>query len=252
MTGSGVTNLGFCAGDFDGDGKSDFVQSWKNGNSIALSVFKSNGSSFAPYGTWTMPVGYSTLKILPVDIDGDGKTDIARVWNNNGKLAMNIFKSTGSSYSSSFATTFNEGSGNLGFIPCDYDGDGKTDIIQFWNNGGFLGVIVYKSTGTSYYAAASWTLQESSTNVGFANVDFNGDAKEEFIQGWNSNNYLSIITFYSSGTNINSYALSYPTQGYQNLGLLPIKFSGSSKTGFVQVFNNNNKSAFIKYEPINY
>jgi hypothetical protein len=251
MTGSGATQLGLVPADFDGDGKSDFIQCWKNGNYLGLKAFKSNGTSFSTYGTWTMPVGYGTLKFLPVDIDGDSKTDIAQLWNNNGQLGINVLKSNGTSFSSFFSTTFSQGSGNIGFIPADYDGDGKTDIIQFWNNNNSLGVIVYRSTGSSYYSAWSGTMSEGASNVGFAPVDYNADGKMDFVQGWSNNGKMSVVLYKSNGSSYVNFNNDNTQQGSGNLALLPIKRTGEGKTGFVQVFNNGNKTAFIRYWPTN-
>jgi hypothetical protein len=251
MNGIGTGNVGFLAADFDGDGKSDFVQGWNNGNHLAFNVFKSNSTSFSYYSTFTMPLGSGSLRLLPVDMDGDGKTDIAQLWNNNGKMGLNIYKSTGTSYIYSYSTTFNEGSGNIGVFPADYNGDGKTDIVELWSNNGSLAEIVYKSTGSSYVDAGGGTFSEGSGNVGFAPVDYNADGKFDFIQGWSNNGKMSILLYKSNGSSYIDFNNSNTQQGSPNIGLVPVRRAGLGKTGFVQVWNNNNKTAFIRYWPVN-
>jgi hypothetical protein len=43
-----------------------------------------------------------------------------------------------------------QGSSALAWLTGDVNGDGKTDIIQPWSNGGGLGMVAYTSDGTGY------------------------------------------------------------------------------------------------------
>ncbi|MFL5811908.1 MAG: FG-GAP-like repeat-containing protein [Flavisolibacter sp.] len=252
MFGAGATSLGFVPADVNGDGKTDLVQGWKNGNNLALTVFTSNGSSFSRTWDGTTVSGYQNLRLLPVDYNGDGKTDIAQLWNNNGQLGIVVFRSTGSSYTLAFSTTVASGSNNIGFIPADYDGDGKTDIIQMWNNGGSLGVVVIRSSGSNYSVAWNGTMPQGSPNVGFVPVDYDGDGLMDFVQGWNNNSNLNLLLYRSNGSGY-SYQTNIATrQGYQNLGLLPQRRAGQAKTGLTQVWNNNSYTAFFRYDAITY
>jgi hypothetical protein len=252
MFGAGATNLGFVPADVNGDGKTDLVQAWKNGNNLALTVFTSAGSSFSRTWDGTTVSGYQNLRLLAVDYDGDGKTDIAQLWNNNGQLGIVVFRSTGSSYTLAFSTTVASGSGNVGFIPADYDGDGRTDIVQMWNNGGSLGVVVIRSSGSNYSVAWNGTMPQGSPNVGFVPVDYDGDGLMDFVQGWNNNTKLNLLLYRSTGSGY-SYQTNIGTrQGYQNLGLLAQRRAGQTRTGLTQVWNNNSSTAFFRYDPVTY
>ncbi len=252
MSGSGTGNVGFIPADVNGDGKTDLVQGWRNGNSLYLSMFTSNGSAFVPAGTVGTSNGYQNLRLLPVDMDGDGKTDIAQLWNNGGRLGIIIYRSTGSTYTQTYSTTLSNGSGNVGFIPADYDGDGKTDIIQCWSNGGYLAIDVIRSTGTSYYSAWAGTMAAGASNVGLAPLDYNGDGKMDFVQGWNNGGKLNLLLYQSNGSGYGLLPNIDTRHGSGNLGLVFAKRAGVNKSGFVQVFNNSNSTAFIRYEPLNY
>jgi hypothetical protein len=252
MWGAGSGNLGFVGADVNGDGRTDLVQAWRNGNSMALTVFTSNGTSFTRTWDGTMPSGYQNMKLLPVDYDGDGKTDIAHIWNNNGSVGIIIYRSNGSAYSLSASTTLNSGASNIGFIPADYDGDGRTDILQFWNNNNSLGVGVFRSSGSNYSVTWSAVMPQGSPNVGFVPVDYDGDSRMDFVQGWSNGGSLNLLLYRSSGSGYN-FVRNIPTRhGAYNLGLVPQKRAGIAKTGFFQAWANGSNTAFIRYDPIDY
>jgi hypothetical protein len=252
MWGNGSTSLGFIPADANGDGKTDLVQAWKNGTKLALTLFTSNGSSFTQTWNTTTGSGYQSIALLPVDYDGDGKTDIAHLWNNGGNVGIIIYRSNGSSYSQAASTTVASGTSNMGFIPADYDGDGKTDIIQTWDNSGSVGLAVFRSSGSNYSVAWSGVMSQGSPNVGFTPVDYDGDGKTDLVQGWNNGNKLNFIVYRSSGSAY-SYLTNVATrQGYWNMGLLPQKRAGAARTGVTQVYNNSNYTAFIRYDGITY
>lgn len=253
LTTTSFSNAAFISGDVDGDGKTDLVRAWNNTNKLALTIFSSSGTSFTHAWDGYTTVNYQNLRVLPVDFDGDGKSDIAHLYNQYNSLGIHLFRSDGTAYSLFDNKVMPVGAGNIGFIPADYDGDGRTDIIQFWNNNGLLGLVIFRSTGTSYDLAWIGTMPDSCANVGFAPVDYNGDGKTDFIRGWrDAYNNLSLSLYTSNGSSY-SFHSNIPTRSsYENLGLLPEKRAGEARAGFTLVYNNNARTAFARYEPIEY
>jgi hypothetical protein len=105
-------------GDYDGDGKNDFVVQRNNGGGQARFWRR-----FATGATDTLVFGTPTDRIVPGDYDGDNKTDIAVNRGIGGQIVWFILPSTGAAMQQiTFglsATDFN--------AQGDYDGDGKDE-----------------------------------------------------------------------------------------------------------------------------
>jgi hypothetical protein len=137
-------------GDYDGDGRYDFVV---QRNVSGSGVFWFNQTSA---GIKVEYFGNATDQIVPGDYDGDGKTDLAVIRDVSGTLHWFVSPSTGGSYTE---TPFGLTSSDFP-VPGDYDGDGKTDIAvwrpsatpgqsAFWYQGSTSGAqaVVFGSQG---------------------------------------------------------------------------------------------------------
>lgn len=253
LPGTPFSAAGFVAGDVDGDGLTDLVRAWNNANKLSLTIFNSTGTGFTRTWDGNTNAAYTSLRLLPVDYDGDGKSDIAQLYNQYNSLGINLFRSNGTAYTLKSSRVMPVGAGNIGFIPADYDGDGRTDILQFWNNNGLLGVVVFRSTGSTYDLAWIGTMPDSANNVGFAPVDYNGDGKTDFVRAWkDANNNLALSLYVSDGSSYSFHCNVTTRSSYENLGLLPERRAGESRSGFMLVYNSNAQTAFARYEPIEY
>ena len=107
-------------GDYDGDGKADFVIQRNNGGGQAKFWMSQTtaGLSQVVFGT-------PTDVIVPGDYDGDGKTDLATVRGSAGQILWSI---RGSSGGGGFTQAVWGNSATDFPAMGDYDGDGKTDL----------------------------------------------------------------------------------------------------------------------------
>jgi hypothetical protein len=245
---AGSVNVGIVAGDVNGDGKADLVQCWNKNGKMSFSVFLSNGATFTRQADQFMSQGSVNLGILPVDVDGDGKTDIAQLWNDGGRMAVIVYHSNGSTFDDWGSTKQVEGVNNVGVIAADYDGDGKTDIIQNWDDGGKLHVIVYKSNGSGYGESSSWKSSQGSGNTGFVPLDYDSDGKMDFAQAWNNGGRANVILYHTNGIDYSEAGNYGLTQGAGVVKWLPLKRS-NEKDAFAQIWNNGGKLAFYIYQP---
>jgi hypothetical protein len=94
-----LTDAAWLSGDFDGDGITDLASAAPGGGGSVFTIFHSTGTSFtrlptsAPDGGWA-----DNVKWIAGDFDADGKSDIAAVWNNGGRNAIAMRRSTGAGF----------------------------------------------------------------------------------------------------------------------------------------------------------
>ncbi len=126
-------------GDYDGDGKNDFVIQRNGGSGQAnFWTLSSTGStSVTAFGT---PVDL----VVPGDYDGDGKTDIATARGVAGAIQWQYLSSQNATVN--FATF---GTSATDFpTPGDYDGDGKSDFA-IWRPSASAGASVFWYLGST-------------------------------------------------------------------------------------------------------
>src|SRR5690348_10250423 len=91
--GQGSGALAWLAGDFTGSGKTEIAQPWGNDGRLGLIVDGADaGGSLAPlFGAADMGQGSAALAWLAGDFTGSGKTEIAQLWDNNGRLGLIVY-----------------------------------------------------------------------------------------------------------------------------------------------------------------
>ena len=196
--------------------------------------------------------------LLKGDFDGDGKKDLVQIRDNNGKLSLMTYYGAADGFvagtwvdtQQTYATV---GGVSPNLIAADVDGDGKTDLVQPWNNSGVLYLNVYFATGDKVGAAftnSGWinTTQSFVTGSGGPGLlvaDINGDGKMDLVQQWNNGGLLSLNVYFSHGLGADAtYMLTsggwYATgQSYQSgVGLDPnllvADVDGDGKSDLVQ------------------
>ncbi len=214
------TSVAIASGDFNGDGRPDFVV----GNNYAfgktegnITVFLSNGDgTLKPgvnYGSKAFPTNFQFQFVAVGDFNGDGKLDIAATDTVNG--GIQIFTGNGDGTFTQGSTYRTEPSSvttysTLGIIAGDFNGDGKTDlaVVNCTNNGavctkgatnGDVGVLINNGTG-GFDTVVNYVVALPGTEITAADV--NGDKNLDLIvplYGSNSTVGTSVLVLLGKG-----------------------------------------------------
>ncbi len=160
LTDSTVMNgdkVNIIPGDYNGDGKTDFIRQekgdWDDDDIITAGIYLSNGDGtfkMQPLTDYTVMKG-DLVNIIPGDYNGDGKTDFIRQekgddWVKDDKNTVQVYLSNGDGTFSMKDLTDQTSRNQQRFlrgdlvaiIPGDYNGDRKTDFIRL-ERGGWAG-----------------------------------------------------------------------------------------------------------------
>ena len=85
--------------DFDGDGAIDIMKIWKNGSRMYSDVHLSTGDQFGMH-RWASGQGgmWANMQWFPGDFDGDGQTDLMKIWKSGGRMYSDVHLSTGDQF----------------------------------------------------------------------------------------------------------------------------------------------------------
>ncbi len=192
--------------DIDGDGKTDMLELYPLLTSMRRRTWISNGVGFDE--TSDEP-GMSTSKdarFLPMDVDGDGSTDLVEVYPSLLWWGLRTWISNGSGFDEASndeaASSFSE---NSHFIAMDINGDGKSDLLELRPD--FLSYrrVSWISTGTGFTEGSDEPGITYSEDARFFAMDVNGDGKSDLLElspgfaSWNRRIWLSHGAGFSEG-----------------------------------------------------
>lgn len=167
----------FLLGDFNGDGKTDVAVNSSTLMMVKIVLYLNNGSGGLTLGPETV-LSVSSGVGLALDLNSDGKIDIAGLSFSSGNYFLMVLLNNGSG---SFSRTdYPLSSGVSDIRAGDFNGDGKVDFIAGRFNTLDKSLIAYGNgtggftEGDSFGAAYGWVDQGE---VG----DFNSDGKTDLV-----------------------------------------------------------------------
>lgn len=204
--------------DYNTDGKMDLLVPYANSRWYVL---RSNGSGFSLVDTGIAWSGYQNKPVV-LDIDGDGRDDLALAYNSAWYLRIN----NGNGFNGAVAT----GIVSTNFTyrqKIDYDADGRDDILVPYANSRWY---VLRSTGT--------TLQLVDTGRGSSGydknpqvIDVDGDGRQDLVV-----NGSSKLVFYNRG-NAFSGAVATGIGTQWATTTFPIDYNGDGRMDLIMPGN---------------
>ena len=174
------------SGDFNGDGMGDLLHASEQDGTLALDTFISQGrTGFVRQlgGPKSHPVAMGIL--IPIDVNGDGKTDLVNAFYNNDRLELTTLVSTGKSFSA-LPTEFPAlpGPANQAVLmPADLNGDGLMDLVLSWSNEEgttSIGGLISNGAGFTFRGPAAQPLRAYAP-APLLPLDLDGDGRTDLL-----------------------------------------------------------------------
>jgi len=214
--------------DFNGDGKTDFavVRNTGGGPGGQITWFINLNGTNTTYGSaW----GIATDNFVPVDYDGDGKTDIA-VWRaiSSGQPSGNAFFYILQSQTNTVRV---EDFGQVGDDPTvvdDYDGDNKADLAVYRAGAapGAQSTWYYRTSPGGAISYVPWGQNGDFPAPG----DYDGDNKADFVIQRNNGGGQARFWMNQTTAGIDSVVFGTPSDN-----IVPGDYDGDGKTDIAVV-----------------
>src|SRR5262249_4271418 len=137
-----------------------------------------------------MRQGSGALAWLPVDMQGDGRSEIVQLWNHNNKLGVIVWAPNADYSYSQVCCEGDTGQDivpTMAWLPVHMHGERKTQIVQCWDYKKKLGMNVWAPNADYSYSLAwqSKDMGQGSGALAWQPADMQSDGRTEIVQLWN-------------------------------------------------------------------
>jgi RHS repeat-associated protein len=179
--------------DVSGSGRRDLAGVTRvSSGGIALQLLKSTDAGYAASAQAFPALPWSDHGLLPLDMDGDGRTELLHVGQRAGKLTLTLLtpQEKDGVWRYEQGAVAGAGPDNLPYggvlVPMDVNGDGRVDLVYCYADGGQnLQLQTLLSNGTGFEAGqlTSSTLRYSPT-AQLIPVEFDGDGMADLLYAY--------------------------------------------------------------------
>ncbi|MFY0641615.1 MAG: VCBS repeat-containing protein [Bermanella sp.] len=236
--------------DINGDGRLDIVVTdIKNNNLILTPWITGNQNCAMSQGPITQgPASGKPSFEWPMDIDGNGNTDLLVAWENESEKNVQLisFQSDGQKLVRKQVSLLQISPGETEYWPLDVNADGMVDLALGKKNNNSITLTSAINTDGSFSISQDTSITiENSATLQFWPLDANGDGNVDLVHGKTSGGRLVLTPYLSTG--IGSFkADSSLTTGVNTslqLGFWSMDITGDGSTDLVLAEENNGSIA---------
>jgi hypothetical protein len=236
----------FFFGDFNGDGTTEIGRLWNDNNSVSIEISTVGAGALTTTKWATQQGAFAYDQIwLTGDFTGDGKADLAKVYNNAGTTAIDVYAASaaGNSFTNS---NWVSSSGNIDgqkFVVGHFSSATRMDIAKIWNNNGNFAVTVYESNGTAF-TPSSYLDAAGAFDCQWMVGDFNGDKLTDIVKYYSDTlNKKFSAEVYLSGTKPMTSAVWANLQGVYNEDQIWVTgdFTGDGKDDVAKIWESHGR-----------
>ncbi|MES2674363.1 MAG: M12 family metallopeptidase [Pseudomonadota bacterium] len=235
-------------GDFNGDGVQDLANIFNDGGQASIDVHLSNGSNGFSHQRWATRQGgfWDAQKWVAGDFNGDGKDDLAKVFDDAGQADIDVHISSGNTFSMQRWVTRQGGYwNNQQWLVGDFNGDGADDLAKSFNDGGSASIDVHLSNSANSFAMYRWATQSGGfwdAQKWFAG-DFNGDGIDDVAKVFEQSG-ASIDVHVSSTNSFSIQRWATNQGGYWNAQQWVVgDFNGDGADDFAKSFDTGGSAS---------
>jgi len=233
--------------DFDGNGREDLINIREVAGMMTADGLSLSGNSWS-----LVSLAASQDEMIPVmkwfhgDFNGDGKSDIAKIWDDQGYISCDVHISGGTSFTAQKWLVRNgEFSFSCRFLTGDFDGDNLTDVAKIFKSNNQICIDILRSTGSDFVPARWITGPVVWNNTYFfLPGDFTGDGSTDIAR-------FNGSTFDLFASNPAAQIFSYRTLGTTSVPydkshrLVTGDFNGDKKLDITKISVSSNNKANI-------
>jgi len=250
-TGLTATPSNIWAMDFNGDGRTDFVETSEANQNVTITGFASTGTTFSKVASNSISLGSNRASFQPMDINGDGMVDLVQIWTNGGgtNYKLTSYLSNGSNFETTVSTALSSASGSR-YLPVDINGDGNVDLVQLsTQQSGALQLTPFISNGVGGFVMGQPMNTSFTDSLSVWPMDANGDGRTDLVQAYSATNgqfrlalYLNAGSTFGQGSDLgvqlsaNNFSTTYP-----------IDLSGNGRMSVLQGYVNASSLYFSTY-----